>query len=185
MIQQVEGLEAELNLQAFGDRSRLHRAEVKADVFGSAQDTAARIAENFLGCGKQNRRRIPPVQKLLGTSVGIPADVAIVLLESDKVNCIIAGIETGNGQTCTCNADASNLPSAKQSLRRSRPARAPAPTLAEGELVESAVDEINFGIEDRRPVIEPEIINVRSGLTIAAIAGGGSRVQRPGPSKGA
>ena len=113
MIQEIEGLKTKLKFEAFGDGGCLHGAEVEANVLGSAQDAAAGVAENFLRSGRGDSGEIPPIEKLLGTSVGISNDVAIVLFKGHNVGGVVVGRETRSWQTCADNTDTADLPSAQ------------------------------------------------------------------------
>ena len=114
MIQEIEGLKTKLKFEAFGDGGCLHGAEVEANVLGSAQDAAAGVTENLLRSWGGDGGDVPPIEELLGTSVGISNDVAVVLLKGNDIGGVIVGGETGCRQTCTDDADTSDLPSAQE-----------------------------------------------------------------------
>src|SRR2546430_16895400 len=65
------------------------------------------------------------------------------------------------------------------------PIRTPALTSAKGQFVQGAVHPVDLGVENRRPIVQSQVINVRRCLSIAAITRRGCGVQRLGPSKGA
>src|SRR2546430_5757860 len=49
------------------------------------------------------------------------------------------------------------------------PIRTPALTSAKGQFVQGAVHPVDLGVENRRPIVQSQVINVRRCLSIAAI----------------
>ena len=86
VVQEIEGLEPKLQIQALGDGCGLHGAEIHAHESGAAQNTTMCVPEDLGRSRICESRKIPPIQERLWTTVGTANQVAVVLLETNVAN---------------------------------------------------------------------------------------------------
>src|SRR4029077_7070611 len=112
MVQQIEGLEAELKFEALGERGCCRGGEIETDVFRSTKDTSSGITEDFRWGGLGKRGQVPIVQDIVRATVGVLAgdNVAIVLLKVARKSGGIAGGQTRKRESGAHHIDPANLP---------------------------------------------------------------------------
>ena len=169
MVQKIEGLEAELKLEAFRQAHCLQGAEVHAHESWPSQDAPAGIAENFLIRRRGECCQIPPVRDIVRTVVGILPryQVAVVYFEVGVVNRRVTPIQTRHRESGPHHADTADLPASQNRIDRPRQITAPSLPFAKWEFVKRAVYPIQLGIERRRAIVQPEVPDVRRGRSLS------------------
>src|SRR5579864_3630006 len=171
MVEQIKGFKAKLHVEVLRNRRGLHGAEVHAHVSRPAEGTATGGSEDLERGRLREGRKVPPIEEGLGPAVGIPKQVAVVLLKANVADRSVARSEAGCGKACPDKTNTADLPSAQYLLHWAGPTAAPMPAFAKGKLVQRAIDPIKLCIEGRWSVIQLEVVDVRGGKPIATVAG--------------